>query len=46
MREKLIFPEYALIGRAQMGLHHILYELGARVNAKEVWRRVFADFKV
>jgi len=42
LREKLIPPECGLIGRAQMGLHHILYELGARVNAKEVWRQVFA----
>jgi predicted unusual protein kinase regulating ubiquinone biosynthesis (AarF/ABC1/UbiB family) len=40
LREKLIVPEFALVGRAQMGLHHILYELGARVNVKEVWHRV------
>jgi hypothetical protein len=42
LREKLIVPEFALVGRAQMGLHHMLYELGARVNVKEVWLRVFA----
>jgi len=40
LREKLIDPEQALIGRAQMGLDHILYELGARANAMEIWRRV------
>jgi predicted unusual protein kinase regulating ubiquinone biosynthesis (AarF/ABC1/UbiB family) len=40
LREKLIDPECALLGRAQMGLDHILYELGARVNAMETWRRV------
>ena len=40
LRERLIDPEHALIGRAQMGLDHILYELGARINAREIWRRV------
>ena len=40
--EKLIDPECALIGRAQMGLDHILYELGARANAREIWHRVFS----
>ena len=40
LREKLIDPECALIGRAKMGLDHILYELGARANARETWRRV------
>jgi hypothetical protein len=40
LRERLIDPEHALIGRAQMGLDHILYELGARVNYRETWRRV------
>jgi serine/threonine protein kinase len=41
LRERLIDPEKALIGRAQMGLDHILYELGARVNARDTWARVF-----
>jgi len=41
LRERLIDPECALIGRAQMGLDHILYELGARANGREIWRRVF-----
>ena len=40
LRERLIDPECALIGRAQMGLDHILYELGARVNTRETWQRV------
>lgn len=40
LRNKLINPEFALVGRANMGLHHILYELGAHVNIKEVSRRV------
>jgi len=39
LRERLIDPESTLIGRAQMGLDHILYKLGARVNARESrWR--------
>jgi hypothetical protein len=41
MREKLIDPECALIGRAQMGLDHILYVLGARVNLRDICHRVF-----
>ena len=40
LREKLIDPECALIGRAQMGLDHILYELGARADARKTWQRV------
>jgi len=40
LREKLIDPECALIGRAQMGMDHILYELGARANMLEIWQRV------
>ncbi len=40
LRERLIDPECALIGRAQMGLDHILYELGARVDARETQGRV------
>jgi hypothetical protein len=40
LRERLIDPESALLGRAQMGLDHILYELGARANPMETWRRV------
>jgi len=41
LSEKLIDPEFALIGRANMGLDHILYELGARVNVMEISQRVF-----
>lgn len=41
LREKLIDPEQALIGRAQMGLDHMLYELGARANVLEIEHRVF-----
>jgi predicted unusual protein kinase regulating ubiquinone biosynthesis (AarF/ABC1/UbiB family) len=46
LREKLIDPECALIGRAQMGLDHILYELGAHANAKEIWQRVLAHSRL
>ena len=41
LRERLVDPECILIGRAQMGLEHILHELGARVNYREIWGRVF-----
>lgn len=40
MRTKLVAPEFVFTSRADLGLFHILYELGARVNVGEIWRRV------
>jgi hypothetical protein len=40
LRDKLVNPEVVFIFRADMGLHHLLRELRARVNFTEVWRRV------
>ena len=42
LRDKLINPEFAFVMRADMGLHHLLCLLGARLNVSEVWRRVAA----
>jgi predicted unusual protein kinase regulating ubiquinone biosynthesis (AarF/ABC1/UbiB family) len=42
LREKLIPPDCALLGRAQIGLDHFLYELGAHVNPQKIWQRVLA----
>jgi hypothetical protein len=42
LRDKLINPEFAFVMRADMGLHHLLCTLGARINISEVWRRVAA----
>ena len=39
VRDRLINPEFVFIFRADMGLHHLLRELHARVNISEVWRR-------
>ncbi len=39
LRDRLINPSHAFVVRAEMGLHHLLRELGARVNVTEVWRR-------
>ena len=43
LREKLIDPESALMGRAQMGLDHMLYELDARVKPRQIWESVLAQ---
>jgi hypothetical protein len=42
LRDKLINPEFAFLGRSDMGLNHLLHELGAVVNYSEVLRRVAA----
>jgi hypothetical protein len=39
-RDKLMPAEFAFVSRAEMGLCHLLHELGARVNLETVWRRV------
>lgn len=38
--ERLCPPEFAFVSRAEMGLCHLLHELGARVNIGAIWRRV------
>jgi len=40
LRDKLINPEYAFIVRAEMGLHHLLRELGARISFSKLWRDI------
>jgi predicted unusual protein kinase regulating ubiquinone biosynthesis (AarF/ABC1/UbiB family) len=42
LQDKLINPEAAFLIRADMGLHHLLRELGAKVNVTEIIRRVSA----
>ena len=42
LQDKLIDPEFAFVIRADLGLHYLLRELGAKVNISEVWRRVAA----
>ncbi len=42
LRDKLIDPESPFLIRSDMGLHHLLCMLGARINVSEVWRRVAA----
>lgn len=42
LRDKLINPEFAFLGRSDMGLNHLLRELGAVVNFSEIVRRVSA----
>ena len=37
---KLANPEFAFISRAELGLYCLLHQLGARVNATEICRRV------
>ena len=39
-RDKLFPAEFVFSSRAEMGLAHLLHELGARVNIETVWRRV------
>lgn len=38
--ERLCPAEFAFVSRAEMGLCHLLHELGARVNIGAIWRRV------
>jgi NADPH-dependent 2,4-dienoyl-CoA reductase/sulfur reductase-like enzyme len=40
LQDKLIDPEFVFVIRADLGLHHLLRELGAKINISEVWRRV------
>jgi predicted unusual protein kinase regulating ubiquinone biosynthesis (AarF/ABC1/UbiB family) len=40
VRHKLANPEFAFISRAELGLYALLHQLGARVNATEICRRV------
>ncbi len=40
LRHQLYNPEFAFISRVEMGLDHLLHELGAKVNVGAVWRRV------
>jgi len=40
LQDKLINPEFAFIIRADLGLHYLLRELGAKVNISEIFRRV------
>jgi hypothetical protein len=42
LQDKLINPEFAFLMRADLGLHHLLCEIGAKINISEVWRRVSA----
>jgi hypothetical protein len=42
LRDKMINPEFAFLARSDMGLEHLLRELGAVVNLSEVFRRVSA----
>jgi predicted unusual protein kinase regulating ubiquinone biosynthesis (AarF/ABC1/UbiB family) len=40
LRDRLCPPEFAFVSRAEMGLCHILHELGANVDLAAVWQRV------
>lgn len=40
LRDKLINPEFAFFMRADIGLRHLLTELGAKINFSEIVRRV------
>jgi predicted unusual protein kinase regulating ubiquinone biosynthesis (AarF/ABC1/UbiB family) len=40
VRNKLCNPEFAFISRTELGLYCLLHQLGARVNATEICRRV------
>ena len=42
LRHKLINPEFAFLSRAELGLYGLLHQIGARVNAREVWERSVA----
>lgn len=43
LHDKLIPAEYAFVSRAEMGMCHLLHELGAHVNIEAVWRRVTGE---
>ena len=40
VRNRLFNPEFTFVSRAELGLVHLLHELGARVNEGAVWHRV------
>jgi serine/threonine protein kinase len=40
MSNRLFNPEFTFVSRAELGLVHLLYELGAKVNMRAVWHRV------
>ena len=40
LRHRLFHPEFAFVSRTELGLVHLLHELGAKVNMGAVWRRV------
>jgi hypothetical protein len=40
LRGRLWHPEFAFVSRTELGLVHLLHELGAKVNMGAVWRRV------
>jgi len=42
LRDKVANPEFAFISRADLGLYSLLHRLHARVNCKEIWRRVYS----
>ena len=39
VRNRWFNPEFTFLSRADMGLIHLLHELGARVNEGAVWHR-------
>ena len=40
LRNQLFHPEFAFVSRTELGLFHLLHELGAKVNMRAVWHRV------
>jgi tRNA A-37 threonylcarbamoyl transferase component Bud32 len=40
LRNGLFHPEFAFVSRTELGLVHLLHELGAKVNYGAVWHRV------
>lgn len=42
LQDKLINPEYAFLMRADLGIHYLLRQIGAKVNVTEICRRVSA----
>ena len=40
LRDRVTNPEFAFISRADLGLYHLLHQLGARVDVGGIWRRV------
>jgi predicted unusual protein kinase regulating ubiquinone biosynthesis (AarF/ABC1/UbiB family) len=40
LRDRVYPPEFAFVSRAELGLVHLLHELGAKVNMRAMWHRV------